>query len=217
MKNGKFAKRGVATKAMVMILSLMLVVGLSVGGTLAWLTASTGPVENTFTVGDIEITLKEHAYNPEDTDTKLNDDVANINEYPLIPGTTYYKDPVVAVTANSEDCYLFVKFEQVNNPSAYLNYTSLLDGNDWNKLPGEDNVWYREVAKTDTTRSWHLLADDQVAVKTNVVKAGTDTTGTNNVAMPAADKQPQLKYTAYAVQKDNLTVTQAWEQVAKTL
>ncbi len=47
-KNGKFAKRGVSTKAFAMILAVVALVSVTIGGTLAWLTAKTTEVKNTF-------------------------------------------------------------------------------------------------------------------------------------------------------------------------
>lgn len=204
MSNGKFAKRkGIATKTMFMIMAVVLIVGISVGGTLAWLTATTGPVTNTFTVGDINIKLEEHAYNPEITNVKLNDNPVTSQTYPLIPGTTYFKDPTVTVLANSEDCYLFVKFEEDNKNTDVLTYTSKLDGNGWTKL-GDTNVWYREVDKASENVSFELLEDNKVTVP------GTLTKGN----MPAAASTPKLTYTAAAIQKDNTgTAAEAYEKL----
>lgn len=197
MSNGKFAKRkGVATKMMFMILAVVLIVGISVGGTLAWLTATTTPVVNTFTVGDIGIKLEEHAYNPDDTSVKLDDTPVPFQTYPLIPGTTYFKDPTVTVLANSEDCYLFVKFEEDNKNTDVLTYTSNLDGNGWTKLAdvtGVTNVWYREVDKSSTDVSFALLKDNKVTVPDTLTKA----------LMPAEGRTPKLTFTAAAIQKDN--------------
>ena len=208
MSNGKFAKRkGIATKTMFMILAVVLIVGISVGGTLAWLTATTGPVTNTFTVGDINIKLEEHAYNPEITNVKLNDNPVTSQTYPLIPGTTYFKDPTVTVLANSEDCYLFVKFEEDNKNTAVLTYTSELDGNGWAKLTGVTgvtNVWYREVDKASENVSFPLLEDNKVTVPGTLTKEN----------MPVAASTPKLTYTAAAIQKDNTgTAAEAYEKL----
>lgn len=210
MSNGKYSRKrkGVATKTMILVLAVMLIVGCTIGGTLAWLTAKTQTVTNTFTVGDINISLTE-TWN---TDTN-NDGENDAWQAKLIPGTTYTKDPVVTVEANSEDCYLFVKFEEINNPSTYLTYTSLLATTEgWSKLTGVtgvDNVWYRVVDASTTDQSWSLLKDNQVAVKETIVKGNP---GTGEVAMPTV--QPELKYTAYAVQKDNIAdAATAWAKV----
>lgn len=205
------------TKILLTALCLVLVVALSVGGTLAWLTDNTDTVTNTFTVGDINITLVESPYDA-DKGTYGTPDEGVTNSYPLIPGNTYKKDPVVTVKGGSEACYLFVMFEEVNSASDYLTYTSNLKPDEWTQGTGTGeggngiptNVWYREVAASTTDTSYHLLDDDEIEVKTSIVKANPDD---GQVAMPAANAQPQLKYTAYAVQKDNLTAAQAWAEV----
>ena len=46
-------------KALVLTLCAVLLVVATVMGTLAYLTAETGPVTNTFTVGKVDIELKE--------------------------------------------------------------------------------------------------------------------------------------------------------------
>ncbi len=69
----------------------------SVLGTLAFMT-STDTAVNTFTVGKVEIDLNEFDYDGDD-DTKKN-------EYHLIPGTEYQKDPTITVKQGSEEAYV---------------------------------------------------------------------------------------------------------------
>ena len=91
---------------------LMLVVMVaSIGGTVAWLTAQTAPVVNTFTYGDIKIDLYEHEYDA--TKHELTNVVTKtgVNNYKIIPGVNLPKDPTVEVKAGSEACWLFVKVE----------------------------------------------------------------------------------------------------------
>lgn len=80
---------------------------LMIGGTIAYLT-SQDSVSNTFTVGKVQITLDET-----DTDEYGNPipDAERVkgNEYKLIPGRTYVKDPTVTVLKGSEPCYVRVK------------------------------------------------------------------------------------------------------------
>lgn len=211
------------------VLALVLVVAVaSVGGTIAWLTDKTDTVTNTFTVGNIGIKLYE-TLNPDGT-TKANGSNVTNWQAKLIPGSKYAKNPVVSVDAGSEECYLFVKFDEINTPSTYLNYTSTLTTtNGWTKLTGEgiketDNIWYRVVKADDTTRSWYLLAGDEsedvkykngvVTVKNEIVKTGT--TGEGVVAMPDSNKAPKLQYTAYAIQTANTgTPLAAWNKIPK--
>ena len=51
--------RGISTRALIAVLALTLLIGCSLGGTIAWLMDKTETVTNTFTVGDINIDLTE--------------------------------------------------------------------------------------------------------------------------------------------------------------
>ena len=97
------------TRRILMLLGCaVLLVCLSVGATLAYLTSQTGVVTNTFTVGKVEITLDEakvDVYGKEDASAER----VTQNTYKLIPGHHYTKDPTIHVAADSEDCWLFVK------------------------------------------------------------------------------------------------------------
>lgn len=212
-----YAKKNSGKKVVATLLAVVLLIGCGIGGTLAWLMDTTPTVANTFTVGDVELTLVESPYTITNGQDSYGDPAEGVNNsYPLIPGNTYKKDPKVTVAEDSEDCWLFVKMDEVNSPDTYLTYTFKSDG--WTSLYGETGVYYREVKKSDEAKSWDLLtAGDNgmtVTVKDTIVKAGTS--GTENPVMPADDKQPQLVFTAYAVQKANLTVEQAWEKVDPT-
>ena len=188
-------------KTLALLLALVLVFGAAVGGTIAYLTDTTGPIANTFTVGNVDINLTE-TFN---TDTN-NDQKDDAWKAQLIPGTTYTKDPVVTVTADSEDCWLFVKFEEKNSPKTYLDYTSNLTAeNGWTQGDGPNipaNVWYRAVAKDAAVKSFHLLLNDIVTIDSDAV---------TNDSMTAASAA-QLVYTAYACQSANMTVEAAWAQ-----
>ncbi len=202
MRNGKYSKRGVASKTLVLVLALVLTLGCVVGGTIAWLTDKTAEVKNTFTVGDVAITLKETDLD----DSQKKEGVSN--EYKLIPGETYTKDPTVEVVAGSEDCYLFVKFEENGNAADYITYTSTLTAaNGWTQGTGTipTYVWYRTVLATDTVKSWDLLAGNEITIKDTVTKEN----------MSQAD-DAELVYTAYAIQLDNIAAAAtAWAEVSK--
>lgn len=90
------------SKALLLTLCAVLLVAASVLGTMAYLT-STAKVENTFTVGKVEIKLDE-------TDvTNPNGPRVKANSYKLMPGTTYTKDPTVTVLNGSEASYVRMK------------------------------------------------------------------------------------------------------------
>lgn len=97
------------SKAKVLILALcavLLVVG-SVMGTLAYLVDSQ-EVVNTFTVGDVDIKVDETPVTPDGKPIEGEDRVEG-NEYHLIPGQTYTKDPTMTVLKGSEESYARMK------------------------------------------------------------------------------------------------------------
>ena len=175
-------------------LLVVLVAALSIGGTIAWLTATTSPVTNTFTTSDINIALAES----ENLDLKM------------IPGYTINKDPKVTVTAGSEPCYLFVKVEESTNFDNFMTY-EIASG--WTQLDGVSGVYYREVNSNTSEQVFDVIKDNKVTVKDTVTKAEmndlTDAT------------RPKLTFTAYATQlyKTNNTkfsVADAWAKVTPT-
>lgn len=100
------------SKALLLTLCAVLLVAASVLGTMAYLT-STAKVENTFTIGKVEIKLDE-------TDvTNPNGPRVQANSYKLMPGTTYTKDPTVTVKAGSEESYVRMKVT-FNNAKAII-------------------------------------------------------------------------------------------------
>lgn len=100
------------SKALLLTLCAVLLVAASVLGTMAYLT-STAKVENTFTIGKVEIKLDE-------TDvTNPNGPRVQANSYKLMPGTTYTKDPTVTVKAGSEESYVRMKVT-FNNAAALM-------------------------------------------------------------------------------------------------
>lgn len=92
-------------KILLCCLCVVALVAASVLGTLAYLTDRDTAV-NTFTVGNVDITLDEEAVNPDGTPTEEDDDRVQENEYHLIPGQTYVKDPTMTVKAGSEESYV---------------------------------------------------------------------------------------------------------------
>ena len=91
-------------KGLAMVLALVLLAVCAVSGTLAWLTAKSEVVTNTFTTSDIKVELKE----------------TTGQKYKMIPGYTISKDPKATVLAGSEECYLFVKLDKSTNFDTYL-------------------------------------------------------------------------------------------------
>lgn len=178
------------------IISLALVfamaLALGIGGTIAWLTDTTNKVENTFTVGNIDIELKE-------TNTVLADDGKTATKsFKMVPGSELAKDPKVTVKADSEACWLFVKIEESENLDSFIGY-SVAEG--WTELTGIEGVsgvYYRQVAAGTVDQVFSVLTGDKVAVKDNVTKDMMDALTGENAELPT------LSFTAYAIQSDNL-------------
>ena len=109
------------TKALLLVMSALLLIVSTVFATMAYLTSKTGVITNTFSVGNVSITMDETLVNEygkycklSGTDlvevaTKAEAGRAQANSYKLIPGHTYTKDPTIHVADKSEPCYLFIK------------------------------------------------------------------------------------------------------------
>ena len=180
-------------KILMLILAVILVVAISVGATLAYLT-DTEAVVNTFTVGKVDIDLTE-------TGATSLDDINWEKSYTgIIPGQTYEKDPSVTVIANSEDCFVYVKvinglssIEAANN-----NIAAQIADNGWSVLPGVANVYYKQVAKSTT---------DTILPVFNTFSV-SETAG--NAEMAACEGE-KIIVTAYAIQSENFAdANAAW-------
>lgn len=193
--------RELSGKLVVAMLAVTLLIGCAIGGTVAWLTDKTTAVVNTFTYGDINITLSE----------------TTGNDYKIIPGVNITKDPKVTVKANSEDCWLFVKVEEANWPTfmeanGTTKKVSYAIATGWTALPGQNGVYYREVNAPTADTSIYILAGD-ATYSQGVVKVSENLTKTE-VNSITAGTQPRLTFTAYAVQKDGIdTAADAWAKV----
>lgn len=108
-------------KTLTIAIALVLVVALAVGATYAYLTATTGPVKNTFVAGGAvkqsDLELFEHVANMK-TDGSYTLDISKkadagengvYNSYTVMPGVNLPKDPTVNVKAASGKYYLFVE------------------------------------------------------------------------------------------------------------
>ena len=180
-------------KALFIMLSAALIVCATVAGTLAWLTDTTEPVVNTFTVGDINIELKE-------TTGKT---------YKMVPGIELEKDPTVTVKAGSEACWLFVKVDKSVNFDGFMTF-EMADG--WIALSGHAGVYYRNVDATNADTGFDVLKDKKVMVLETVTKTMLE--GVKNADGTPNENAPTLTFTAYAVQKDGIAdADTAWGKV----
>ena len=178
-------------KILVLALAAVLLVAVSVGGTVAFLQDRTQEIVNTFTTSNIDITLEES----QNLDLKM------------VPGKTLTKDPTVTVIKGSEACWLFVKIEKTEDFDTYLTYT-MADG--WKVLDGVTGVYYREVDAVTADTEFPVIKDNKVTVTTN------ETLTNAKMDELEGDKNPKMTITAYAIQKVNFAdAATAWAEVSK--
>lgn len=192
-------------KVFLTVLCAAALVVASVLGTMAFLT-STDKAENTFTVGNVAITLDEA---PVDTAGKVvSGDRVKENSYKLIPGHEYTKDPIIHVTAGSEASWVFVEVdnalagaEAATTTDGYKSIDAQIKAKGWTEL--ETGVYYKEVNATDAAAGIDLAVFDKF-------KAKDDLDG----ATLASFKDKKIVVTGYAIQKDGFdTAAAAWAEV----
>ena len=178
-------------KALLLSLCAVMLVTASVLGTMAYLT-STDEVVNTFTVGNVVITLDETDV---DNSTPGENDRDQANEYKLMPGKEYVKDPIVHVDADSEECYLFVK---VANGIADIEDTKTvaeqMKDKGWVAVDEANGIY---VYTTDNTNPAVVKGGDNVTVfESFTIKGDVN----NEILASYAGKE--INVTAYAIQAD---------------
>ncbi|MBQ7364871.1 MAG: hypothetical protein IJW46_04670 [Clostridia bacterium] len=170
-------------RSLIMTALIILICLCTVGLTIAYLTAVSNSVTNTFTVGNITLELSETAR----------------ERYPLIPGAELHKDPRVTVKSGSEAAWLYVKLEEANGLEDYVSY-ALSDG--WTLLDGYDNVYYREVSAASADTVYPILQNDTVTVKDTLTEE----------ALVAISNTPTLTVSAYAIQRSGVaTALVGWQ------
>ena len=129
-------------KTLALLLSLVLVFGVIAGGTIAWLTAQSDVVVNTFTASDLGLTITETP--------NATVDGKSVWKGTVVPGGKQDKDPTLTVDADSVDCYVYALVE--NNMAPYVTYS--VDGTYWEVVKTEGNkvlYRYKTVVATKTT------------------------------------------------------------------
>lgn len=197
-----------ARKVLLLVLCAALLVSASIMGTMAYLTDSEANV-NTFTVGKVYITMDEADVDEYGVAIE-NADRVLANEYKLMPGHTYTKDPTIKVAEGSEDCWLFVT---VANGIADIEGGSIaaqMKENGWTKIEGTDVYAYKEAvsanAEVPVFKSF-TIKDDVTAETLKKYEPVTTGEGENEVTTYS-----NITVTAYAIQKDGFTTaSDAWK------
>ena len=207
-----------AKKILLMVCALALTAAMAVGGTLAYLT-SQDAVTNTFTVGNVKIVLDETDIDSTETN-KTVEGRDKANEYHLLPGSTYVKDPRITVTSktatdavyksqfDSESCYLFVKVEnEIVAIEAETTVAQQMDAKGWDLV--QDDIYCYCGADGKPVA---LTAGSQVVVFDNFTIKGDVS---NETLSAYAGKT--IKVNAYAVQSagfESKSASEIWTAAA---
>ena len=92
------------TRTLALLLCAMLVLAAATLGTIAYMTDASGAL-NRFTVGDVDLWVDETAVDTSGAPIPGANRVEQ-NDYHLLPGHSYAKDPRVTVAGGSESCYV---------------------------------------------------------------------------------------------------------------
>lgn len=183
------------SKALILVLCVVLLVSASVLGTMAYLTAKTEKVVNTFTLGEVgALSLNETSGTPGETS----------RVHKIIPGTNTAKNPKVAYDAedNDEAVYVFVEIGAENWKFTNNTYTYEHKGEDcltwtvndgWTAVDGESGVYYKALAAGTDLAATSIIKNDVIAVDGNNVNQ-------NNIEAVATGAG-ELTFVAYAIQQ----------------
>ncbi len=165
--------------------ALVLVVGLTIGGTLAYMQSTTDTKVNTFTIGSVKLTLDE----------------TYVQNSQLIPGSTISKTPVLTVKGGSEASFVRAKIEVPAKLAALVDIN--VDSAKWEKKA--DGYYYLNSGAIPKNSANTVLPAlfSAVTVKTSV-------TNEQLAALSADDLKVSI--TGYAIQAANFAdETAAWK------
>ena len=203
------------SKALLLTLCAVLLVAASVLGTMAYLT-STDEVTNTFTVGQVKIKLDEAKANP-DGSLVANADRVKANEYKLLPGHTYNKDPMVTVLSGSESSYvkMTVTFSKADELDAIFapggaDLTSIFNGYDAAKWIAKGNT-KDATANTRTYEFWYkeTVGAPTADVALDALFDSITVPGTITNEQLATIEGMTITVNAYAIQADGFANAEA--------
>ena len=191
-----------AKKALGLMLVAVLLVTATIFGTMAYLTDK-DEVTNTFTVGSVDISLDEA---PVGADGKATTgDRVQKNDYKLMPGHEYDKDPIVHFADKSEASWLFIEVTNEiagieSTAEGYKSIAAQIAENGWTALDGVTGVYYQKVGANNSGSAVDYKVFQGFTVDGSV--NGTTLDNYNNKT---------VKVTAYAVQADGFTTAStAW-------
>lgn len=182
-------------RTMIFVTAMVLLFAMVTGSTIAYMTSKSAAVTNTFTYGNIKITLDEAPV--DDNGKKTTGTRGTGNQYKLIAGSIYDKDPTVHIAADSEDCYIFVNVQN-NLKGQNLGGTTIdsqMSALGWTKATSTGagsncTVWYKATAFETSNAVQDVVLFNTIDIATSVV--GSENASSSSVVIEA-----------YAVQSAN--------------
>lgn len=187
MKNSKLRR------VLMLAVCAVMLVCLSVGATLAYLTDTTGQITNTFSVGKVNFPPDDEnlAGGLDEADVDQNGELewttpqemqakrVTANSYKLYPGHDYVKDPTIHIDRTSDDCWVFFTINKTD--LSFTHTTTTGEGDDAvtttvtkNDIQAgnkdTDSTWtYDTIEKQIAANDWLQLEDSN---KNPVMKDG---------------------------------------------
>ena len=213
-------KSSSVSKALMLATVFVLVIGVSVAGTLAWLSAQSETVTNTFTSAELfadpsaQFTLWEHQATDDDKDGRytLTAEEVTVNTYDILPGINIPKDPTVDVVELEENAYLYIKVTDTLPEG--LSYS--IDAGNWEPLTGTADVWvYKGTHADDNVIK--ASGDSEKTFMVNILTQTADAVyGDYAITVPSgytgAAAEGTLSFSAYMVQAtgNGTNAAEAW-------
>ena len=155
-------------------MSLALVACISIGGTLAYLTATDDAVINTFDFANgMTVTLDEKEPDPILNEKIEGNENGGYDYTNVVPGQTLNKAPEFTVTT-TVDAYVFARVTEGQN----MTIGAITAG--WTELEDVDNVWYKTVTASATEEGVGI-PQDLGTLFTQVTVGDVDLAGTEDL------------------------------------
>ena len=207
-------------KSIILALCAVLLVVVTVIGTIAYL-QDTASVVNTFTVGKVRLKLDEAVV--DENGGSIGGRTETGNQYHLVPGKTYIKDPTVTVLKGSEESYVRMmltincasELDTIFAPSGAV-LTDIFNGYDatnWNYVGvtrGNDNTItyefrYKETVDPDGSDVTLDALFDSFTVPKNLTGAQLESIASLKISVEA-----------HAIQETGFTnANEAWAAFSK--
>lgn len=210
-KHLKHEKPSRWNKSKAMLVSLLLIIGITVGGTLAYIVADSGPVKNTFTPSEVTTTVDEDVSNGVKTSVRIK----NTGD------TTAYIRTAVVITWQDKNGNILGE-KPVEDTDYDIDYANVVEpgANRW--IKGADGFYYwtspvLSENETSTNCMTGVLINSCKAKQTKTIGTGADAVtyslaveiiGSGIQSVPASVVVEEWSSGVSSVSGDTLTIKQ---------